>query len=331
MLNVAKISLVLASVLLAALGFVAAAQTAPTRSTESLLANVLDRNGNAVRDLTKDSFRVEVNKRSAAVVEANYSVGPRRIAVLLDISGSMAEDKQNKKWRIAHEALDDLLAETPPEVAIAFLTFSDRVHDVFDFSQSRASVAAWIKEGPSQTNIKIHGRTALYDAVVTANKMFGAARPGDSIYAITDGGDNSSHISETATRKLLSESGVRFFVFLLSERLPSELERTGRDAVMDIVRGTGGFVFGVPGRVSGVQFQPSFEYVYDYDERTREKIKVYTQALNIQVNGFYTLRLESPIALDRVRKVSLDIVDGTGKPRKDVAFTYSSALPPQPK
>ena len=305
----------------------ASAQT--THPTHSLFANVLDRNGNAVRDLTKDSFRVEVNRRPAVVLEATYSAAPRRIAVLLDISGSMAGD-QEKKWRIAHEALDDLLAEVPAGVPIALLTFSDHVHDMFDFSQSRESVAAWIKEGPSQTNIRAHGRTAIYDAVAAASKMFGTARPGDAIYVITDGGDNCSHVSETAARKIVSESGIRFFVFLLSEPSPMEAERDGKDGVIDIARTTGGFVFGVSSRSSATSFLPSWNSSYDYDDHTREKIRLYTEALYILVNGFYTLQLDSSVTAAKVRRVSLDVLDEAGNPRKDVAFMYSSALRAQP-
>jgi hypothetical protein len=48
------------------------------------------------------------------------------------------------------------------------------------------------------------------------------------------------------------------------------------------------------------------------------------------VNGFYTLHFDSPVAPAKARKVSLSIVDDIGKPRKDVAFTYSTLLR-QPK
>jgi hypothetical protein len=99
---------------------------------------------------------------------------------------------------------------------------------------------------------------------------------------------------------------------------------------VDIARATGGFVFGVSARSNGIPFLPYGEFLYDYDDRTRERIKFYTQALNIQVNGFYALRLESPVVPDKVRRVSVEIVNESGSPRKDVAFTHSSVLPQQP-
>jgi Mg-chelatase subunit ChlD len=325
------VALMSAGLLLLAYGFLAAAQTTPTLSTRSLLVNVLDQNGNAVRDLTKDSFRAKVNGRPATVVEAHYSFEPRRIVVLLDMSGSMAgETEKNKKWKIAREALEDLIAESPADEKVALLTFSSQVHDVFDFSQSRSSMAAWLKEEPRR-RAEIKGRTALYDAVLAATKLLEPTRAGDAIYIITDGGDNSSHISETAARKLLLQSRIRLFVFLLAEKLPMELERAGKDSVMEIAHATGGFVFGVAGRAAEASFLPSWNFEYAYDDRTRERIRLYTQALNIQVNGFYTLQLEAPLQPSKLRKVSLEIVDGRGQPRKDAAFTYSTLLPPQAK
>jgi von Willebrand factor type A domain len=203
-----RMSLVLASAFLSACGLLAA-QSVPQQPPPSLPANVIDRQGVAVRDLTKDSFQVKVNGRRATLLEASYDLVPRRIVVLLDMSGSMAGTMDQKKWQIAHEALEDLLTETPPDVSIALLTFSDQVRDIFDFSQNRSSMATWLKEGAGQHgDSRIRGRTALFDTMLVAKKLLEAPRPGDAIYAITDGGDNSSHISALTTRKLLLESGI---------------------------------------------------------------------------------------------------------------------------
>jgi hypothetical protein len=93
----ARVALRFAGLLLLAYGFLAAAQTAPTQTTRSLLVNVLDGNGNAVRNLTKDSFRVKVNGHAAALLDAHYNLAPRRIVVLLDMSGSMAGETEKTR------------------------------------------------------------------------------------------------------------------------------------------------------------------------------------------------------------------------------------------
>ncbi len=324
-MSMAKPSHALASILLLACGFFTAAQTPPTQSTSSLLVNVLDRKGNAVRNLTKDNFRVKVNGHPAAVVAADYGLAPRRIVVLLDMSGSMAgRAEQNNKWQVAREAIEDLITETPADVQVALITFSTQVHDVFDFSQNRASIAAWLKQGSSQRS-DINGATAFYDALVAATKLLQPARPGDAIYAITDGGDNHSHVSRTETRKLLLQSGIRLFLFLFAEPTPLELQsEAGPVGVLELAHETGGFVFGVAGE-RGLDL---FDFNYDAGEKTQDRIKRYTQALNVQVNGFYTLHLETPIRPSKLGKVSLEIVDSTGKASKEVAWTYQRFFSP---
>jgi von Willebrand factor type A domain len=333
----AKHSLVLATIL-ATISIptsvsIAAAQTGPSKSGPSLLVNILDRKGNPLRDLTKDNFKVKINGHPASIDEADYSLGPRRIVVLLDISGSMKGPPRSQKWRVVREALDDLLSETPSNVAIALLTFSDQVHAPFDFSQSRASITAWLKQEPSQLDSRVHGKTALFDAIVAAAKLLQPARPGDAIYAITDGGDNGSHTSEWTTRKLLSDSGIRLFLFFLGEPSVNEEENHGKQSVIETVRATGGYAFGVTG-YEGIRDPDPFlwfNFAYDYDERTRERIELHTQALNIQVNGFYTLRLEPVAVHEKAGKVSLRIVDRDGKARKDVILEYPRALPTEPR
>jgi hypothetical protein len=304
--------------------FLSFAQTAPDQSSLSLLVNVLDRNGSAVQDLTKDNFLIKVNGHRAVVVDAHYSFAPRRVVVLLDISGSMAgQPETSKKWQVAREALEDFLADTPADVQVALLTFSSQVRDQFDFSQTRTSITTWLKdESVRQTSVKTGGGTALYDAMLAATKLFGSTRPGDAVYAITDGGDNSSHISETELDKLMLRSGIRLFLFLLDDPVPADLDLLGRGTITDLARSTGGFVFGVSGRPIGMLSLPTRDALYDFDKRAQDRIKLYTQALNVQVNGFYSVRWNSPLPTRKVNKLSLQVMDDSGRVKKDTSWTY---------
>jgi len=313
------------------LSFCAFAQSAASIPARSILVNVLDRSGNAVRDLTNNNFRVKVNGRPAAISGASYSLAPRRIVVLLDMSGSMGGEKDGKKWQIAREAVQDLLAESPGDVPIALLTFSDQVHDVFAFSQ-RSTISRWLQEASSQRR-SVRGHTALRDAIQASLRMLQPFHPGDAVYAITDGGDNASHVSADKTKAALRESGVRLFAFLFAELIPTGEELLGTDSLVEMASDSGGFVFGVSGRraMGGAYLLPTWDAEYDYDARTREKIKLYTQALNIQVNGFYTVALAAPVQSGKAGKVSLEIVDAAGKTRKDVGYTFQRVISPAGK
>jgi len=294
----------------------------------SMMVNVLDAQGNAVRNLSKENFHLRVNGKPVVVLDARYSLAPRRIVVLLDMSGSMgSEDAPAGKWRIAQEAAENLLTETPDDVPIAMLTFSSKVLNVFDFSQRRAAIANWLKESASpQRKRKYPVQTALFDAVFEALKLLQPFQPGDAVYAITDGGDNASQASATKTKLALLQSGVRLFGFLFVEpsRPPysgSQKEQDGTVSFLSIVNDTGGYMFGVPGRWRVPSWPPG--YVYDDDDNPA-KIKVFTQRLNIQVSGFWTLELgDIP---SNARRMKLDVVSKEGKIGKDIWVTYSRAL-----
>jgi len=317
--------LLMASLLTTA--FSSPAQQITSQPVRSLLVNVLDRNGNAIRDLTKDNFRVKVNGHPASVLDASYSLSPGRIVVLLDMSESMAGEKGDKsKWQIAKDAVTDLVTMTPTGVPIALVAFSDHVSTTIEFAHGRPAIAEWLNQGPSQRE-KLKGRTALFDAALAALKLMEPASPGDVIYAVTDGGDNGSNISEVDMKEMLLQSETRLFVFLFVEPLPTKEERSGGDSVLNLARDTGGNVFGNSSHSSdlGPSFS-SWDVMYDRDGRTRDKIRLYTQALNTQVNGFYTLRVAVPFSRKQ-SKIKLEIVKETGKAWKDVTFTFPRLLP----
>jgi hypothetical protein len=324
MCGIAKLLLAAALPILSWCSF---AQPSPSAASRSIMVNVLDRNGNAVRDLTKDSFHFKINKQPAVVLDAHYDLAPRRIVALLDMSGSMGEARDTNKWRIAREAVEDLITQSPADAPIALLTFSDKVHDVFDFRESRSAISRWFREGPTQqTSLK--GRTALHDAILASLGMLRPYRSGDAVYVITDGGDNASHASFDQTKIALQESGVRFYAFLFPEFSPTVEEEGAVDALVEMAGESGGFVFGISGHAALGSVSPlaGWDANYDYDDRTRAKVNVFTQALNVQVHGFYNVHVVVPPKHGKIGKVSLEVVDGTGKPRKDVAFTYQRAL-----
>jgi len=301
------------------------AQQAPNSSpgTRSAVVNVFDEHGNAVRDLAKEDFRVRLNGKSVAVLDARYSIAPRRIVVLLDMSSSMTEES-TEKWQIAREAVDDLLMQTPRDVPIAMVAFAGKVREEFDFPQSRSKIAAWLREGPGQRpHLKHPATTRLFDAILEGLKLLSPIQSGDAVYAITDGVDNASQASVVKTRTALLQSSVRLFAFLFAEgsRAPDEQEAKG--SFLSIVGDTGGFVFSVAGRQ---RLGPPPDY-FVYDKADRAKVKVYTQKLNIQVNGFWTLELAARSS-SRGSKMELEVVGHEGKVRKDVMATYPRVLSP---
>jgi von Willebrand factor type A domain len=289
-----------------------------------ILVNVLDRRGKPVVDLSKENFQVRCNGKNTTVLDAHYSVAPRRIVVLFDMSGSMAGN-DSSKWQIANEALSDLLTITTTDVPIALVTFSDGVHIISGFEQGRRAITEWINQ--KKTKDVAQKRTALFDAMATAVHLLDPPRAGDTIYAITDGGDNASHVSARMTREGLLASGIRLFAFVLAE--PNQgPEYEGMSSLVQLATDTGGFIFGVtstslsPGLPS---YGPSARY--EYNDRVRDTIKSSTYLLNLRVHGFYVLRFGNSLSR-KTNKIKADILGATGSPRKDVSFTYTRVILP---
>jgi hypothetical protein len=299
------------------------AEQAPTNSLEAtrpVIVNVLDPRGNAVRDLIKENFTVSLNGKPVAVSSARYSLAPRRIVVLLDISASMDDAKSSGKWLIAAEAVRDLLQQTQADVPIAMVTFAREVHTVFDFPQGRAAILNWLQENPDRPpKLKKKG-TALFDAILEAVKLLGNDQPGGAIYAITDGGENASHALTQQTEHVLLQSGARLFALLIDRSFAPPVEQQAGYAFQWMVIDSGGFAFELPG-----PFDAEHAYHYDYDDNSREKVMTYTAELNTQIHGYWALELVAPASL-KTSKVKLAVTGLTGKERKDVVVTYPRLL-----
>lgn len=288
--------------------------------TRSAIVSVVDTHGSAVLDLARENFRVHLNGKPTAIIEAHYSVAPRRIVVLLDTSGSMiGETPQNQKWRIAREALGDLLTQTPGEVPIAMVTFSSQVQDRFDFHEGRAAIAKWLDEHPDGPPRLNRMRTALFDAMLQALQLLHPFQPGDAIYAITDGQENASRTSASQVRSQLLSSDVRVFALLFAESAVADEEQESETSFLNMVGSSGGFAFGVHGH--GRPGGPFWQFDYTDDKKNQDTIKSYTRELDILVNGFWTLEFVSPLSSKGCR-IRLEIIDREGKRRKDLQFVY---------
>jgi len=314
--------------LLATLGLFPSALAQQARNapeTLPVLVNVVDLHGNVVRDLTKSNFRVRINGNPALISDAQYNVAPRRIVVVLDMSGSMAGETDNGKWQVAREVVDEFVTQMPSDGRIAMVTFSDQVHQIFDFSQGRTAVVQWLKQGPSgRANIKHQSPTPLFDAILAALKLLEPFQLGDVVYAITDGEENHSHSTKASTEATLLKSGVRLFASLFDEPMPSQAEEA-KESFLEMVADSGGIAFVISGRQ--VPGGASWNVQYDYDQHSQEKLKLFTEQLNNQVKSFWILQLAVP-SQSKKSKVKLEIVDQRGKARNDLAFSYPRVLPP---
>ena len=149
----------------------------------------------------------------------------------------MGPEKEGSGPGIGVEATELAVEAIPSDASVAVGTFAERLE------------GSGFQDGPPNIE-RIHalysrspkGRTALYNSVNAATALFGTPQFGDSIYLVTDGGDNRSTVTLEQLENELIRRGIRLFFFLVSRNGSSKTpeERQGPDDARDLSEATGG-------------------------------------------------------------------------------------------
>ncbi len=147
--------------------------------------SVRDRRGRIVRDLGPSDFRLIDSGFGRRIESVFASDAALSIAVLVDISGSMAVDRNIDRARRAVEAVVDSLQRGRDELAL--FTFDTVLREVTPFTSDLDRMAGLdLTDSP-------YGKTSLYDAIADAATL--VARRSNrhrALLVVTDGVDNGS-------------------------------------------------------------------------------------------------------------------------------------------
>jgi VWFA-related protein len=195
--------------------------------------SVLDRSGQPVLGLRAEDFRISDEGKRQPVTLFSGERRALRIAVALDVSGSM-----DNKIRQVERALKHFIDLLEPKDEILVLTFNDRVNVIQDFTSDREQL------GRVLDMLTPFGGTALYDAAAEAiRRVAPGAAESKAVVLVSDGLDTSSATSLEALRELARHSEVPIYSIGLDSG-----ERT-RDLVHPPGgRGPGIGIPGLPGR-----------------------------------------------------------------------------------
>jgi hypothetical protein len=182
-------------------------------------------------------LQVAVKGTPASIISVVQEKHAPRVILLIDASGSMGPSVQGSGWGIGLPAAKFAADAIPPGASVALGTFSEHL-ELSEFQDTTSPTKPYLALG----KLKPQHRTALYDAVSNASSRFKTPQFGDTIFVVTDGGDNHSSIRLHQLEDELVARGVRVFVFLVSEqmRLLTPEEREGPTNMEELVQKTGG-------------------------------------------------------------------------------------------
>jgi len=199
-------------------------------------------NGKVVRDLQRSDFTVLDSGRPAKIVDFYVGDSPISLAILLDISGSMAVGGNMDRAREAVNVATMSLRTRTDEAAL--FTFDSELRQVVGFTKDLEHIRRVSLKGTPW------GKTSLYDAIGdTATSVSERANRHRALLVITDGVDTGSKLTAAQVSSVASSIDVP--VYLLTVVTPldhpgTEFEVTtdGRSTqtatLDDLARWTGG-------------------------------------------------------------------------------------------
>jgi VWFA-related protein len=216
----------------------------------SVAAVVRDRKGRFVKDLSKQDFEIVEAGRNRPIVDFRAELnGPVKLAVLLDISGSM---RVGQRTADARQAASHIFSSLAGADQAAVFTFDTALAQAQAFTSDRQ-----VLEAAMGSADKPFGQTSLYDAIAqTAKKVAAASGTGpkglpqrSAVIVITDGIDTRSNMTPAAVSAAASSIDVPVYIVAVVAAVDDPRETNHRRSaamasdLQELARGTGGELF----------------------------------------------------------------------------------------
>jgi VWFA-related protein len=171
----------------------------------TIQASVRDGRGRTLSGLTAADFEVWDNGQLRPILSLRADhQSPVSVAILVDMSGSMANPT---KTGMARQAFDSLLTELRDGDEVALFTFDASLHERHTFTTDVERLRGGLAD------FQPFGATSLYDATAETARRLGA-RPltHKAIIVLTDGIDTSSTLTAPEVSGLASSIAVPVFI-----------------------------------------------------------------------------------------------------------------------
>jgi Ca-activated chloride channel family protein len=209
----------------------------------TVTAAVRDRRGRVVRDLKRTDFEIVDSGRPREIRDFFAGDAPISLAIVLDISGSMAIGGNMERARHAVGVATRMLTGGADEAAL--FTFDASLQEVITFTRDLERIRRVSLTGQPW------GITSLYDAVAAAAKSVAArANRHRALLVITDGLDTGSRLSAPEVSGIASAIDVPVYLLAVVNPLDhpggelavvaSDGAATSTATLADLARWTGG-------------------------------------------------------------------------------------------
>jgi VWFA-related protein len=210
----------------------------------ALAAVVRDSKGKLVKGLTERDFELLDSGRRTPLIGVWSEASPASVAVLLDVSGSMAT-----KLEQARDTSRNLLASLQPGIdEAALFSFDTQLTELRGFSTT------FDPADDAMARTHAFGATSLWDAIAaTANRIASRQRR-RALVVITDGVDSASQMKPADVSAIASSLDVPVYIVVISFSLDDEAhdQTPVRGPLGDLAAWTGGALLIVRDQVSSL-------------------------------------------------------------------------------
>jgi Ca-activated chloride channel homolog len=289
----------------------------------SVSAVVRDRKGRFVGNLERKDFIVTESGRSRPILDFRaQSDGPVKLALLVDISGSM---RVGSKSVDARQAARHIFGALRPGDEAAIFSFDTGLDRVTPFTSDPTTLEAALDKVQSP-----FGQTSLYDAVAQTARTVAAEGPGkgrvpqrSAVVVLTDGIDTRSRLTSEQVATISSSIDIPVYIVALMATIDDP--REGGTALQEIAgplptlaRWTGGemFMASAPAHASvaarRIVDELRHQYVIAFEASTREgwralEVRARDRALTVRARAGYSS------GNGGVSSLSQEVVSTTGR------------------
>ena len=260
-------------------------------SDNSVILNVTVTNehGDYIMRLGKANFALYDGKAPQEFTFLGQKDVPVSINILLDVSGSINDDRNKKKADLIKDALTVFLKASNSSNEY-FLTVFNNKAQVIGGAHTAETVSADVDKILSA---KPHGQTAFYDACFTGvEQIMRGVHSKRVVFIISDGQDNSSRHKFEDVLRLLKETNVTLYAIniMSQENNGSLIGEEYHHELQAFVKATGGIVY-LPAKIKYINVMAG----YIAEELRNQYALSFKPASNANENKWH--RLEVKVSL----------------------------------